>query len=113
MNSLLKDRIRTAQGQSKDCVHMLSLAEEKVSSQERLIESLQQVNNTRQKEKLEKYSNNKNLIAEHQQAKVFKENELSELESQIKDVTSHKELLTSLRQSQSDINSELKLLPKN
>ena len=52
MNSLLKDRIRTAQGQSKDCVHMLSLAEEKVSSQERLIESLQQVNNTRQKEKL-------------------------------------------------------------
>ena len=45
MNSLLKDRIRTAQGQSKDCVHMLSLAEEKVSSQERLIESLQQVNN--------------------------------------------------------------------
>ena len=112
MNSLLKDRIRTAQGQSKDCVHMLSLAEEKVSSQERLIESLQQVNNTRQKEKLEKYSNNKNLIAEHQQAKVSKENELSELESQIKDVTSHKELLTSLRQSQSDINSELKSAAK-
>ncbi|ADO99423.1 SbcC-like subunit of palindrome specific endonuclease [Synechococcus phage Syn19] len=112
MNSLLKDRIRTAQGQSKDCVHMLSLAEEKVSSQERLIESLQQVNNTRQKEKLEKYTNNKNLIAEHQQAKVSKENELSELESQIKDVTSHKELLTSLRQSQSDINSELKSAAK-
>tara|TARA_B100002019_G_scaffold97801_1_gene84169 strand:- start:2625 stop:4346 length:1722 start_codon:yes stop_codon:yes gene_type:complete len=112
MNSLLKDRIRTAQGQSKDCVHMLSLAEEKVSSQERLIESLQQVNNTRQKEKLEKYTNNKNLIVEHQQAKVSKENELSELESQIKDVTSHKELLTSLRQSQSDINSELKSAAK-
>tara|TARA_A200000159_G_scaffold110576_1_gene103598 strand:+ start:16936 stop:18657 length:1722 start_codon:yes stop_codon:yes gene_type:complete len=112
MNSLLKDRIRTAQGQSKDCVHMLSLAEEKVNSQERLIESLQQVNNTRQKEKLEKYANNKNLIAEHQQAKVSKENELSELESQIKDVTSHKELLSSLRQSQSDINSELKSAAK-
>ena len=112
MNSLLKDRIRTAQGQSKDCVHMLSLAEEKVSSQERLIESLQQVNNTRQKEKLEKYTNNKNLIIEHQQVKVSKENELSELESQIKDVTSHKELLTSLRQSQSDINSELKSAAK-
>tara|TARA_A200000113_G_scaffold107124_1_gene96236 strand:+ start:17018 stop:18739 length:1722 start_codon:yes stop_codon:yes gene_type:complete len=112
MNSLLKDRIRTAQGQSKDCVHMLSLAEEKVNSQERLIESLQQVNNTRQKEKLEKYTNNKNLIAEHQQAKVSKENELSELESQIKDVTSHKELLSSLRQSQSDINSELKSAAK-
>ena len=49
MNSLLKDRVRTAQGQSKDCGHLLNLAEEKVVSQEKLIASLEEVNDTDKK----------------------------------------------------------------
>ena len=51
MNSLLKDRVRTAVGQSKDCEHMVGIAEERVVSQRKLIESLQEVNKTRQQEK--------------------------------------------------------------
>ena len=34
MNQLLKDRIRTAHSQSKDCQHMLNLAESKVEAQQ-------------------------------------------------------------------------------
>ena len=62
MNSLLKDRVSVAQGQSKDCGHLLTLAEEKVVSQEKLIASLEEVNETRQKEKQDKITSNQSLI---------------------------------------------------
>ena len=51
MNQLLKDRVRTTLAQSKDCEHLVSVAEERVTSQRKLISSLKDVNDTRQKEK--------------------------------------------------------------
>jgi DNA repair exonuclease SbcCD ATPase subunit len=48
MNSLLKDRIRNAQSQSKDCAHMMRLCEEKVSAQQKLLLQLKEVNQNRQ-----------------------------------------------------------------
>ena len=44
MNQLLKDRVRSASQKDKDCTHLVTLAEEKVSSQEILIDSLKEVN---------------------------------------------------------------------
>ena len=58
MNQLLKDRVRTAQSQSNDCTHLLNIAEERVESQERLINSLAQVNTSRQQEKEDKIKTN-------------------------------------------------------
>ena len=112
MNSLLKDRVRTAVNQSKDCAHLLNLAQEKVGSQERLIASLQEVNTNRQKEKQEKYDNNLQKIDECKKDKIEKESELVKLESEIGDVSEQKELLTKLRQTQSDVNAELKSTAK-
>ena len=43
MNSLLKDRIRTAQGQDRDCTHLLGIAEERVQLQQKLIDSLKKI----------------------------------------------------------------------
>ena len=51
MNQLLKDRVRTTLAQSKDCEHLVSVAEERVTSQRKLISSLKDVNDNRQKEK--------------------------------------------------------------
>ena len=62
MNMLLKDRIRTEQIRSKDCNHLLSIAEERVQSQQKLIDSLKEVNATRQKEKENKLKSNIEIV---------------------------------------------------
>ena len=108
MNALLKDRVRTAATQSKDCTHMLKLAEEKVTSQQKLIGSLQEVNQTRQKEKQDKREDNRLKIEKCKSDIETRKCQLEELEGNLNGVEEHKELLTTLRQSQSDINSELK-----
>ena len=108
MNALLKDRVRTAATQSKDCTHMLKLAEEKVTSQQKLIGSLQEVNQTRQKEKQDKREDNRLKIEKCKSDIETRKYQLEELEGNLNGVEEHKELLTTLRQSQSDINSELK-----
>tara|TARA_Y100000004_G_scaffold4258_1_gene5120 strand:- start:650 stop:2371 length:1722 start_codon:yes stop_codon:yes gene_type:complete len=112
MNALLKDRVRTAVTQSKDCTHMLKLAEEKVTSQQKLIGSLQEVNQTRQKEKQDKREDNQLKIEKCKSDIETRKYQLEELEGNLSGVEEHKELLTTLRQSQSDINSELKSAAK-
>ena len=108
MNSLLKDRVRTAQGQSKDCGHLLNLAEEKVVSQEKLIASLEEVNDTRQKEKQNKITSNQSLIEQSASDKEKYQEELDNLEGETCTIDGQKELLTTLRQSQAEVNTELK-----
>ena len=112
MNSLLKDRVRTAVGQSKDCEHMVGIAEERVVSQRKLIESLQEVNKTRQQEKQERIAKNLDRIKEEKTNKEKHVEELSNLEGALDGDEDQKTLLNELRQSQSDINSELKVTAK-
>jgi len=112
MNSLLKDRVRTAVGQSKDCEHMVGIAEERVVSQRKLIESLQEVNKTRQQEKQERITKNLDRIKEEKTNKEKYVEELSNLEGALDGDEDQKTLLNELRQSQSDINSELKVAAK-
>ena len=64
MNQLLKDRIRTAHNQSRDCQHLLSLAEQKVEAQQKLLNSLTEVNESRQEEKKQKVAANLERIEE-------------------------------------------------
>ena len=73
MNSLLKDRIRVAQSQSKDCEYMLTLAEGKVFAQQKLISSLQEVNDNRQEEKKKKYQENLALMEDVKKQKSDEE----------------------------------------
>ena len=112
MNQLLKDRVRTAQSQSNDCTHLLNIAEERVESQERLINSLTQVNTSRQQEKEDKIKTNLESIESVKAEKEKYELQLIKEESNLVGVDNHKELLISLRQTQSDTNSELKSAAK-
>lgn len=113
MNSLLKDRIRSAQSQSNDCGHMLRLTKEKVDSQQKLIDSLKEVNQNRQEEKQEKYNKNIDRIKELQIHHRLKKEETLCLEEQMGDIEPQKKFVRKLRQTQSDKKSELKLIAKD
>jgi DNA repair exonuclease SbcCD ATPase subunit len=113
MNSLLKDRIRSAQSQSTDCGHMLRLTKEKVDSQQKLIDSLKEVNQNRQEEKQEKYDKNIDRIKELQIHHKLKKEETLCLEEQMGDIEPQKKFVRKLRQTQSDKKSELKLIAKD
>tara|TARA_S200002703_G_scaffold3562_1_gene5098 strand:- start:8263 stop:9984 length:1722 start_codon:yes stop_codon:yes gene_type:complete len=112
MNSLLKDRIRVAQSQSKDCEHMLTLAEGKVFAQQKLISSLQEVNDNRQEEKKKKYQENLALMEDVKKQKSNVENAIKNVESSMGDYESAAKTLSTLRQGQADKKSELKLISK-
>ena len=64
MNTLLKDKIRAAQNQSTDCQHMMRLAEERVSSQQKLIGSLRTVNEKHVEEKEKRVAQNQTKIGD-------------------------------------------------
>lgn len=113
MNALLKDRVRTAQSQSIDCGHMLRLTKEKVDSQQKLIDSLTEVNQNRQEEKQEKYNKNSERIKGLQEKHKLKKEETLCLEEQMGDIEPQKKFVRKLRQSQSDKKSELKLIAKD
>jgi len=113
MNSLLKDRIRSAQSQSIDCGHMLRLTKEKVDSQKKLIDSLKEVNQNRQEEKQKKYNKNSERIKELQEQHKLKKEETLILEEQMGDIEPQKKFVRKLRQSQADKKSELKLIAKD
>ena len=50
MNTLLKDRVRETLAARKECDHLLTVAEQKVSAQTKLLKQLKEVNDNRQKE---------------------------------------------------------------
>jgi len=112
MNTILKDRVRNAMSQQRDCDHLLHIAEERVNNQERIISTLADVSATRQKDKKSKIKNNKERIkSEEEQRDILKE-EVESLTIGLKNVDDHKVVLDDLRQEQSDINSELKSAAK-
>jgi len=112
MNQLLKDRVRTSVAQSKDCDHLVNSAEERVQSQRKLISSLQEVNETRQKEKQQRIATNQTRIEEEKSNKLDFVKELSQVEESVEGVDDQRDLLNDLRQKQSDVNAELKSAAK-
>jgi len=113
MNTLLKDKLRAAQGQSRDCEHLLMLAEGKVSAQSKLISSLQEVNQNRQEEKQKKYDENYSLMQKVKQDKEVVEKDIEDTQSKIGDYDAAAKTLSTFRQGQADKKSELKLITKD
>ena len=113
MNTLLKDKLRVAQSQSRDCDHLLMLAEGKVSAQTKLITSLEEVNQNRQEEKQKKYDENLSLMKRVHEDKCIVEKDIEDTESKIGDYDAAAKTLSSFRQGQADKKSELKLIAKD
>ena len=113
MNSLLKDRVRSAQSRSKDCGHVLRLTKEKVESQQKLLDSLQEVNHNRQEEKRNRYDKNCKSIKEVKANHIKLQEQISTLKEEVGDVEQQKKFVRKLRQGQADKKSELKLIANN
>ena len=113
MNSLLKDRVRSAQNQSNDCGHMLRLTKEKVESQQKLLDSLKEVNHNRQEEKRKRYNKNSKSIEEVKSNHIKLKDEILVLEEEVGDVEVQRKFVRKLRQGQADKKSELKLIANN
>ena len=113
MNSLLKDRVRSAQSQSNDCGHMLRLTKEKVESQQKLLDSLKEVNHNRQEEKRNRYNKNSKSIEEVKSNHIKLKDEILVLEEEVGDVEVQRKFVRKLRQGQADKKSELKLIANN
>ena len=88
------------------------MAEERINSQIKLIDSLQKVNNTRQQEKKDKCVKNNDKIAEYEKEKNEKEEYVKELELEVFDTKPYHDMLADLRQKKSDVNSDLKAVTK-
>ena len=112
MNQLLKDRVRSASQKDKDCTHLVTLAEEKVSSQEKLIDSLKEVNSELKEEQLKKLNKKQIQILDLSKDKEEDEQELSHSEKQLKGFDAHKKSLQELRSTESDLKSELRRVTK-
>jgi len=112
MNSLLKDRIRESQSQSSDCDHLLKFNGERVSAQEKLLQTLKDTNTVRVEEKRKKYAENVTLMQDVTTQKSNVENAIKNVESSMGDYDSAMKTVSSLRQGQADKKSELKLISK-
>ena len=113
MNALLKDRVRTANGQNKDCTHMLRLAKEKVESQQKLINSLTAVNQTRQDEKQLKITQNDTLIKGLEKEREKNKEELDRLQKELDNVDDQRAMISDLESNKAEINAELKHAKKD
>ena len=110
MNTLLKDKIRAAQSQSRDCEHLLELSEEKVSSTKKLIDSLQEVNTNYLKEKESKVSDNLIKIDDTQIKLVEKQKQLGMVEFDLTTYNEIKGSISTFKQNQAVKKSDLKRL---
>ena len=105
MNLLLKDRMRAVHSKVKDCEVLLNISDERVTSQRKLLNSLKAVNETRQKEKQDKYNENKITIKENQKS-------LENLKIDTQALDEHTDILNNLRDEQAEARAELKKVTK-
>ena len=112
MNMLLKERVKVTSQQSKDCTHLLSIAEERVQAQQKLIDSLKEVNESRQKEKEDKFSFNINLVNDKNRSRLEKKAKLEKLKEEVIGLDEYKKCLNDLRTEQAESKAELKRLTK-
>lgn len=113
MNLLLRDRVRATVTQSKDCDHLLTVANQKVSSQEKLLKNLNEINQSRQDERQKKIRDNRVMIEGLEKEKDNKKEELSELESRMVDVEDKRNSMSDLKTDKAEISAELKLAKKD
>ena len=110
MNTLLKDKVRAAQNSSSDCQHLLELSNQKLSSQKKLIDSLQQVNDKYLNEKEEKINSNLLLINNTKDKLTAKNADLEGICFDEKEYTRIKNNVSTLKQNKAVKKSDLKRL---
>ena len=110
MNSMLKDKIRAAQTQSKDCEHLLELSVEKVTSKKKLIDSLREVNTNYLKEKENKVSENLIKIDDTQIKLVEKQKQLGMVEFDLTAYNETKQNVSKFKQDRAVKKSDIKRL---
>ena len=110
MNTLLKDKVRAAQNSSSDCQHLLELSNQKLSSQKKLIDSLQQVNDKYLSEKEEKINSNLLLISNTQDKLTAKNADLEGICFDEEEYTRIKNNVSTLKQNKAVKKSDLKRL---
>ena len=113
MNLLLRDRVRATLASSKECDHLLTVAEQKVSAQEKLLTNLKEINQSRQDERERKIKDNRMVIEGLEKEKDNKKEELSELESKMVDVEDKRNAMSDLKNDKADISAELKVAKKD
>ena len=110
MNTLLKDKVRAAQNSSSDCQHLLELSNQKLSSQNKFIDSLQQVNDKYLNEKEEKINSNLLLINNTKDKLTAKTADLEGICFDEEEYTSIKNNVSTLKQNKAVKKSDLKRL---
>ncbi|WLW37072.1 recombination endonuclease [Synechococcus phage S-MS29] len=110
MNTLLKDKVRAAQNSSNDCQHLLELSNQKLTSQKKLIDSLQQVNDKYLNEKEDKIYNNQLLINDTQKKLRAKNSDLESISFDGEEYTTIKNNVSTLKQDKAVKKSDLKRL---
>ena len=120
MNSLLKDRIRDNVDRGRDCDHLRTISEDRVSSQQKSIEKLEEVNEERVQEKKASIDCKLKLIKNLEQDKKPLEKEIKEKESELQSFQQVNKNLEKLKKLQIKINNkrdlvlkELKFFDKN
>ncbi len=110
MNSLLKDRVRATQNQSRDCQHMMTVAEERVSSQQKLIDSLRSINQKHLKEKEDRVVDNQLKIDDTQIKLHEKQKQLGTIEFDMTEYNRIKKDVSTFKQDKAVKQSDLKRL---
>ena len=112
MNMILKDRMRTAVEKVDNCEHLLKLAKEKVSSQQKLLGSLKEMNIIRQKEREDRVNTNLKKISDKAKERDAKKSLLESRQDEIISLDEYKNCLNGLRQEQAENAAEIKRLTK-
>ena len=110
MNTLLKDKLRAAQNSSNDCQHLLELSNQKLSSQKKLIDSLQQVNDKYLNEKEDKINSNQLLINDTQVKLTEKQKQLGMVEFDVTEYNRVKNDVSKFKQDKAVKKSDIKRL---
>ena len=112
MNTLLKERIRGTNLKNKDTIYLKNIAEERVSAQQKLINSLKDLKDVRNKEKRDKYKKNVTKVKEKEKQKQDKITEKTKLEKECSGIETFRDALQALRDKQTQTKTELKRLTK-
>ena len=112
MNSLLKDRIRDNVDRGRDCDHLRTISEDRVSSQQKSIEKLEEVNEERVQEKKASIDNKLKAIKNLEQDKKPLEKEIKEKESELQSFQQVNKNLEKLKKLQIKINNKRDLVLK-
>ena len=120
MNMLLKDRIKSAVEQAKDCEHLMAMNEQKVAAQMKLLDAMVTNNKDRQKEKSVQLDLNQESLLDLEQEVKLKTAEAAKSEAKLKKMGDNKDTLCELRDSQtlvkrmlSDVKKDYKFFTDN